>query len=376
MVEKRRSIAGGALVAGALALILASGAQKTAAQTSDAQPEKPAELVYKNIQVLKGMPASQLLDGMRYITVALGVDCSFCHVRPFESDAKPEKQTARRMMQMTLAINSGNFNGRKMVSCYTCHQGHPNPVSIPALPLAAFPAPLAPAASAAAAPAAPLPTAETLIGRFAAALGGQAAMAKITSRVIQARQVGDDKSSHPQEIYQKAPGKALVVTTFPRGTFFSGFDGTNYWSASSRGRGPVSELGSITIRRDAQFDPAAALASYKWKKVVGREKLGDRDVYVMHAKAPDGVAETLYFDADSGLLLRRSILYSTFFGSLPLQMDYSDYRAVDGVQVPFLTTWWLANGSWSRQVQEVQDNVPLDDSKFEPPATSPQTPGQ
>ena len=106
--------------------------------TSSSQTqEKPAEAVFKNIQVLKGMPESQLLPVMHLMRTALGVRCDFCHIAvngKYQLDDKPPKQTARKMIQMTLDINKANFKGNPAVSCYMCHRGKAEPIRVPQLP--------------------------------------------------------------------------------------------------------------------------------------------------------------------------------------------------------------------------------------------------
>jgi hypothetical protein len=73
---------------------------------------KKAEEQFKNIQALKGIPADQLIPAMQFITTSLGVECEFCHVEgAFEKDDKKPKQTARKMMEMMFAINKDNFDG-------------------------------------------------------------------------------------------------------------------------------------------------------------------------------------------------------------------------------------------------------------------------
>ena len=85
---------------------------------------KKAEEQFKNIQVLKGIPADQLFPTMQFITASLGVQCDFCHVQgAFEKDDKKPKQTARKMMEMMFAINTDNFDGHRAVTCYSCHSG-------------------------------------------------------------------------------------------------------------------------------------------------------------------------------------------------------------------------------------------------------------
>ena len=103
------------------------------AQSGSPSPApKKAEEQFKNIQVLKGIPADQVIPSMQFITASLGVECEFCHVQgAFEKDDKKPKQTARKMMDMMFAINKENFEGHREVTCYSCHRGNAHPVAIP-----------------------------------------------------------------------------------------------------------------------------------------------------------------------------------------------------------------------------------------------------
>jgi hypothetical protein len=94
------------------------------------QQDRPVEQTRKNIQVLKGLPDSQLFSVMNFMRGSLGVSCAYCHVHneggdkwEWEKDDKPAKRAARRMMQMVIDINKTNFNGAQPVTCYTCHRG-------------------------------------------------------------------------------------------------------------------------------------------------------------------------------------------------------------------------------------------------------------
>ena len=106
-----------------------------------AKQEKTLGETGKNIQVLKSLPESQLGTVMQYIATSMGRRCDFCHVNKggnnwvWESDDKPEKLTARKMMLMVLRINKDDFRGDTAVSCYTCHRGRNQPMSIPSFPL-------------------------------------------------------------------------------------------------------------------------------------------------------------------------------------------------------------------------------------------------
>lgn len=96
------------------------------------QAKKPAEAVYKNIQVLKGEPASNWMTVMTFMASSLGVDCNYCHVKDqFDKDDKPAKQTARKMLQMVTMLNKEFYGGSGPITCYACHQGQPHPKTAP-----------------------------------------------------------------------------------------------------------------------------------------------------------------------------------------------------------------------------------------------------
>jgi hypothetical protein len=102
---------------------------------------EPVEAVFKNIQVLKGLPAGRLLDTMRGFSSALGTNCKKCHdTENFASDDKDDKKIARSMIQMTKAINEQylrtmpGMDQDAAVSCYTCHHGQSHPALRPEKP--------------------------------------------------------------------------------------------------------------------------------------------------------------------------------------------------------------------------------------------------
>src|SRR5688572_3887271 len=85
--------------------------------SAQSEPPKTAEQVFKNIQVLKGIPADQMLSTMSFIAGSLGVTCNHCHTNPFDKDEKPAKLRAREMMVMMQKINADNFKGATVVNC-------------------------------------------------------------------------------------------------------------------------------------------------------------------------------------------------------------------------------------------------------------------
>src|SRR5438552_10613388 len=103
--------------------------------------EKPlmAEDVFKNVQVLKGIPVNQFMETMGFFSAALGYNCTNCHgdevLGNWEKYAVDIalKRTARRMIQVVNTINKDLFGGREAVTCYTCHRGSPAPKVVPSL---------------------------------------------------------------------------------------------------------------------------------------------------------------------------------------------------------------------------------------------------
>ncbi|HME10398.1 MAG TPA: photosynthetic reaction center cytochrome c subunit family protein [Bryobacteraceae bacterium] len=97
------------------------------------KPEQTAGERFKNVKMLKDVPASSLLNTMRYFAFSLGKDCEHCHVKDhFDAEDKKEKETARKMMELSHDTNEKFFDGKQEVRCYTCHQGHDKPESTPA----------------------------------------------------------------------------------------------------------------------------------------------------------------------------------------------------------------------------------------------------
>ncbi len=143
---------------------------------------KKAEEVYKNIQVLQGTPAEDLIQTMHLIKGAIGRDCEYCHVRTAagvqqaERDDLEPKQTARKMMKMVQEINQTQFGGAQLVTCYTCHRGSPVPLATPLLPVHFEPEKPLP----------DLPSVDEILGKYVKALGGEQAIRKVTSRLITA----------------------------------------------------------------------------------------------------------------------------------------------------------------------------------------------
>jgi photosynthetic reaction center cytochrome c subunit len=327
---------------------------------------KPAGEVFKNIQVLKGVPSGQLLPTMRFISSSLDVNCSFCHVEGhFEKDDKKPKQTARQMMQMMLALDKNSFDGQRAVTCYSCHRGALRPAATPVIADASK----LPALTNSKKLAANAPTVRQLLARYIDVLGGAAAIERISSRVEKGSVQTVDQTVGI-EIFTKAPGKQTVTRHLPTGESVDIFDGRTGW-LTYPGRGARSmddaELASARIDADLAF-PLHIQDFFPEVRLQYSETVEGREAYVLRGSRQGQPPVLLYFDAESGLLVRMVRYAESPLGLDPMQTDYTDYREVDGVQLPFRMTISEPDGVSITQLHDVQQNVPIDDAEFSKPA--------
>ncbi|HEV7859300.1 MAG TPA: c-type cytochrome [Pyrinomonadaceae bacterium] len=343
------------------------------------QGDKPVEQVRKNIKVLNGLPDSQLFPVMNFFGDSLGVRCSYCHVNnggdkwDFASDAKEEKETAREMIKMVQAVNKESFSGNPAITCYTCHRGQTRVVGLPPFPL---PTRESMKAEAPKRDETALPTAEQVFDKYIQAIGGKAAFDKLKTRVWKGTYVNAGGISMPYEVQQSAPNKFLATLTTPKqGVFATGYNGTAGWTQNARGARAFGETDLPSLKRLTSFFGGITLKDqYTKARVVGKDKIGDREVYLMRAVNLEGNNERLYFDTQSGLLLRSVSVERTNIVPIPEQIDFDDYRDVDGVKLPFTIQVYNIDPSAgaTRKFTEIKHNVPVDDAKFNmPPADKP-----
>jgi photosynthetic reaction center cytochrome c subunit len=277
-----------------------------------------------------------------------------------EKDDKKEKQTARKMITMTLAINHDNFDGHVEVTCMSCHHGGTRPVAIPVIaenePPEEPPAPKP----------ADLPAADAVVDKYIQALGGAEAIAKIQTRVQKGKLTGFGPDPVPVDISAKAPDKRITTVHGQRGENITAFDGTSGWLGNS-GRPPrdMSPTESEASRLDATLLFSSDLKRlFKEFKVVAVEKIDGKDAVKVAAMSEGRPPSILWFDAQSGLLVRLMRYAQTPVGRNPTEVDYADYRAADGVKVPYRWTVARPSGRFTIQVDESQQNVPVDDKTF------------
>ena len=337
-------------------------------------PPKLAEEEYKNIQALKGIPAEQVIPSMQFIAASLGVECEYCHVpHQMDKDDKKPKVTARKMINMMMAINKENFEGHREVTCYSCHRGSADPVPTPII------SPDEPKRESAGGSkpgeAKPVfPPADQLLDKYLSAIGGAEALQKVTSRVEKGTLTAFGGQHFPVDVYTKAPDKRLSVMHLSNGDSVTAFDGKEGWLSVPGRVHMMTAAENAAARIDADlYFPLHVRTLYKAFRVDAGEKIDGQETYFVMGRNPGQPPISLYFDKDSGLLLRLVRYAETPLGRNPTQIDYADYRDANGLKVPFRWTISRPGNQFTVQVEQLQQNVPVDDAKFVAPPPPPTT---
>jgi zinc protease len=213
---------------------------------------------------------------------------------------------------------------------------------------------------------------EQILDRYVHAEGGRAAFEKLTSRVMTGTiSVPSMSLNGIVEVREKAPNRSLAIITINGASFRQGFDGTAGWTDDPQ-NGLRDQTGEelAESQRDSDFYHTLDLHRlYSKFTLTGKEKIGDRDTYVIEAAVPEGgPPEKMYFDTESGLLLRNASQHHGPDGIREFQQDYEDYREVDGVQLPHTIRQTTEGTLVIITVAEYHHNVQLDDAEFRKPA--------
>jgi hypothetical protein len=217
-----------------------------------------------------------------------------------------------------------------------------------------------------------LPTVDQVLDKYVQALGGKENIEKITSRVSKGiYAIPEWETKGPHEIYAKAPNKFMSATNMPDwGVLRQGYNGSAGWAGD-----PDSGIRDLSggeldeIKRTAELHSAIKLkAMYTGMTVTGKQQHGENEAYVVEAKQPGGLTEKFFFDAQSGLLVRRDSPAQTPEGRITTVWLYADYRDVGGVKVPFTIEQNNPNMAAVITLEKVEHNVPVDDKLFEKPA--------
>jgi hypothetical protein len=342
--------------------------------------------VFKNVQVMKGIPVDQFMATMGFFSASLGMSCEDCHSADdrnwagFAAD-NARKQMARKMILMMQKINTDNFGGRQVVTCYSCHRGSDTPRVVPDFTVQYGPLiPPDPNAIFAQAPLAPMP--DEVFNKYIQAVGGAQRAAAFTGYVATGTNVGygpEAADKRPVEIYAKAaPLQRSVVVHTSNGDNTTTFDGRSAWISQPLRPVDVLALGGQELD-GAKIDAMLAFPS-QVKQIAPRWRVGvattidDQDVDQVQGNTAAGTIVTLFFDQKTGLLTRSVRYTSSPVGKIPVQADYSDYRdlggVVGGVKVPYKFTMTWLDGRDTFELTQVRANAAIDAVKFAKPAPS------
>jgi len=359
-----------------------------ATSVASAARQQPAatamsDTFFKNVQLLKGIPVDEFMGTMGFFAASTGLNCTDCHVQESGGDWSKYaddnnlKRTTRRMIQMVAAINQMNF-GRQAVTCYTCHRGSRRPVTLPSIDLLyGTPPPVEPGANIAQAQG--LPAAEQILDRYLRALGGADRLTALQSFTATGTYKGyDDAEKSAMELYAKSPAQRTLVAHPPSGDFTWTFDGKQGWLAAPPTDRPQvvtaitgQDLEGLGVEAQVLFPTGIKQALTKWRVGIPTE-IDDREVQVVQGTTAKGGTVTLCFDEQSGLLTRLVRLADSPVGPIVTRVDYSDYRDVAGVKMPFKWTVSWLNGRSIFELTSVQPNVAIDAARFARPPSAPQ----
>jgi photosynthetic reaction center cytochrome c subunit len=373
-----------------------------AALPQTASQEKPllAEQAFKNIQVFKGLPVDDFMETMGIMAASLDFDCSDCHVGAGTDQVDWAADTSRKIMArlmvtMVSNINKNNFGGRQLVTCWTCHRNRDKPLATPVMDTIYGTVTIEPDDVIEQADG--LPSPESILDKYVQGAGGAQRLAGLKSFVGKGTSVGFGGfgGGGDVELVAEAPDKRATIIVFKdapgRGDQIRTFDGHTGWV-----RTPLNVLGEFQLsggdldgaRLDAQLSfpgqikqlltnlktgppgtikdlPAPTSQTSLQKDVT----LGQtHDVDVVQGTGPRGLLVTLYFERKTGLLLRELRYGNSPIGRVPTQIDFADYREVNGIKLPFRITYAWLDGRDSIVLNEIKTNVPVSEAKFGRPA--------
>jgi photosynthetic reaction center cytochrome c subunit len=341
------------------------------AQLPTPSADKKSSEVYKNVQMLKDVPSDQLVPSMKFISSSLGVHCEYCHVEnAFDKDDKKPKQTARKMMQMMFAINTNNFDGHQEVTCYSCHRGSPQPLAIPVIADASLKLLNAPVPEVQSnAPGPPKPA--EIVQKWISAAGGTDAISKLTSFHEQGM-VDAGGHQFPIDIMIKSPNRIADITHFPGADGITTSDGTSGWVLFPGG--PVRAMTAADVdasRMDADLHfPLDLKTLFTELQVEKTVKIGNKDTILLVGKRTGLPPVEMYLDAQTDLPARMVRYEVSALGLNPTQLDYSDYREVGAVKIPFHWVSAAPTGRFAIQITNAEPNAAIRDDVFAKPAAT------
>jgi photosynthetic reaction center cytochrome c subunit len=363
----------------ALIMYLIGGAMVSGQSRGDM---RPAEQVFKNVVSMKGIPVDEFMATMGFFSASLGISCLDCHTDESGSswakyaDDNERKRRTRGMIAMVNALNKNSFGGRRIVTCYTCHRGSTSPEITPDLTqfysLLRYREPdrmIDPFPGA--------PDAAEIFSKYLAAIGGEQKAASLTSIVAKGTyQTYGIPKTYEMDFYAKAPAqRSVVVHNIAAGDLIDTCDGKDAWVAAPALWAPLP----LTERTGGEVDALKLTAALVFPAQIGKllqqvrvgppASFDDRDTTLIQGTINGKFPVNLYFDDESSLLVRTVTYADSPVGFTPMQVDYSDYRELGGVKVPYKTIVTWLDGKSVLQFNEVRANLPVDAQKFARPST-------
>jgi hypothetical protein len=368
----------------ALVFALATG-QFAAAQGP--QPGQKAGDFFKNVQILKDIPANLMQPTMQFMEISLGVHCVYCHDQDNtkrELDVKPTKARAREMLRMVNTINETTFGGRQVVTCYTCHRGATKPVVV--LPHGGgeeMPGGIAnqarqrgerPIQGQA-------PTVDQVLDRHINGIGGAESLAKVTSITGKGTVTN---YAHLDEVHQERPlpivtpvdfvvkgDKSMLVQHNANGDAVQTYNAGSGWARA--GNGNANDLRpdvlDVAKLQTAIYNPTMFKQIVTGMQVTGQDVIGNLETTVITGRMTTLPVVKLYFDRESGKLVSVYYQQPSGFCCHAFRMDVGDYTVQGGIQVPArITTVGVRDSFTVYRFDTLQANAAVDDARFAKPA--------
>jgi len=387
------------------AILSAATGIVVAASLAQAQQTPPrTDQVFRNVTTyLKDLSVDDFMETMGVISAALAFDCSDCHTNAGTDKVDwaldtPRKVVSRVMINMVAKINKENFGGRNVVTCWTCHHNRDRPASTANFETLYGEAPLIPDDVITQAQGGP--SAASILDKFIEASGGAQKLASLKGIDATGTQAGFGGfgGGGAAEIAAEFPDKKATIILFRaetgRGDQIRSYDGKVGWV-----RTPLNVVGEYQLEGGdldgARFD-AQLMFPQQIKQILTNLKSGNPTaisdlpvsesqaaiqrqqgqatgprtyrVNVVQGTGPRGLLVTLYFDQQTGLLTRELRYSQTSIGRVPVEVDFEDYRDVNGIKLPFHISYVWLDGRDSIELKDYKLNTPIAEAKFGRPA--------
>ncbi|HXD73873.1 MAG TPA: photosynthetic reaction center cytochrome c subunit family protein [Vicinamibacterales bacterium] len=378
------------LAAGALAALWVAGFVFAARPAAQEQPRmresivgKKAGVYFKNVSTstLKELSVDDFIGAMGVMTDALGLDCADCHPNAGSDQVDwvfdtARKKTARRMVEMVANLNKEFFGGAQRVTCWTCHHGRVTPAtSIQLTRLYEAPNdevddfvardPEQPAAT-------------EILDKYIAATGGAQKWAGVRNYIASGSSIGFGGfgGDGQFEIFaNNQPNQRTVRIQFPqhpdRGISTWVFNGTQGWINTPRALLENydligGELNGAKLEAQIAFPSNIKNAMTNWRTGF-RRVIGDSEYYTVQGNGPRGEYGTFYIDPKTYLLKRLVRYEPSPAGNILVEIDYDDWRDVNGVKLPFEYNFYWLDGRYTAKIKDYKFNTTLPAGIFDRP---------